>query len=60
MIRYTGPQGPWEPYFAWKPRKDIHGQWHWFRKIYRREKNRMLWPSPGWEYGTFFDVVRDA
>ena len=55
-----GPQGPWEPYFAWKPRQDIHGAWHWLKRIYRRERNRMVWPSQGWEYGTVFDVMRDT
>jgi hypothetical protein len=60
MISYRGPQGPWEPFFAWTPCQDIHGHWHWLRRIYRRERNRMVWPQLGWEYGTFFDVVRDA
>ena len=55
-----GPQGPWLPCFAWRPRRDIHRQWHWLSKIYRRERNRMVYPSQGWEYGTVFDVVRDA
>ncbi len=60
-IRYRGPQGPWEgPLFAWTPVRDIHGQRHWLRGIYRREKNRMVWPQQGWEYGTIFDVVRDV
>jgi hypothetical protein len=54
-----GPQGPWEPYFAWRPRQDIHGAWHWLGRIYRRERNRMVYPSQGWEYGTVFDVLRD-
>ncbi len=58
--RWRGPQGPWQPVFAWQPRKDIHGSWHWLRRIYRRERNRMVWPSQGWEYGTLFDVVKDA
>ncbi len=57
---WRGPQGPWKSVFAWRPRKDIHGRWHWLQRIYRRERNRMVWPSQGWEYGTLFDVVRDA
>ena len=59
-LRFRGPGGPWEPYFAWKPRRDIHGTWHWLRRIYRRERNRMVWPPQGWEYGTMFDVIKDA
>ncbi len=60
MINYRGPQGPWESMFAWKSVKDIHGKRHWLKKVYRREKNRMVWPSQGWEYGTVFDVLKDA
>lgn len=60
MIRYRGPQGPWEPYFAWVPTQDIHGRWHWLRKVYRRSKNRLVYPDQGWEFGTIFDVLRDA
>ena len=59
MIRYTGPQGPWELVFAWKPVRDIHGKRHWLRKIYRREKSRVIYPWQGWEYGTLFDVLKD-
>ena len=55
-----GPQGPWESWFAVKPVKDIHGRWHWLRRIYRRQRNRVIWPPQGWEYGTLFDVVKDA
>lgn len=58
MIKYTGPQGPWEPWFAVKPVRDIHGSWHWLRRVYRRESNRMVWPSQGYEFGTIFDVVK--
>lgn len=58
MAKYTGPQGPWEPWFAVKPVRDIHGQWHWLKRIYRREINRMVWPSQGYEFGTIFDVVK--
>ena len=60
-IKYVGFHGPWEgPFFVWRPVKDIHGRRHWLRKVYRREKNRMIWPQQGWEYGTFMDVVRDV
>lgn len=59
MIKYTGPQGPWEPVFAWRPVRDIHGRIHWLKKIYRREQNRLIWPQFNWEYGTFLDVIKD-
>lgn len=55
-----GPQGPWEPWFPIKPVRDIHGAWHWLGRIYRRERNRMVYPSQGWEYGTVFDAIKDA
>jgi hypothetical protein len=58
MIKYRGPQGPWESMFAWKPVK-IKGRWHWLTQVYRRECNRMVWPSQGYEYGNTFDVLRD-
>ncbi len=57
---WRGVQGPWQPVFAWRPRKDIHGAWHWMRRIYRREKNRIVWPPQGWEYGTVFDAIKDG
>jgi len=60
MIKYKGPEGPWEPHFAWRPKKDIHGRWHWLSHIYRREKNRVVYPSPGWEYGTSVDAIIEA
>ncbi len=60
MINFSrGPQGPWESIFVWKPVKDIHGHWHWLKRLYRREKNRIVWPHQGWEFGTVFDVLRD-
>ncbi len=58
--QWKGPQGPWESYFAWKPVKDIHGKHHWLKKVYRRECNRIVWPPQGYEYGTLFDVLKDA
>jgi hypothetical protein len=59
MIRYKGPQGPWESMFAWKPVRDIHGRRHWLKSMFRREKNRMVWPPQGYEYGTALDVLKD-
>lgn len=60
MLYNRGPQGPWQPEFAWLPRKDIHGQWHWLKQIYRRERNRVVYPHQGYEYGNAFDVIKDA
>ena len=61
MMNFRGPQGPWEgPMFVWKPVKDIHGRWCWLHSVYRRERNRIVWPHQGWEYGTVFDVLKDA
>jgi hypothetical protein len=57
---WRGPQGSWEPVFAWRPVRDIHGRWHWLRRIYRRERNRMVHPHQGWEYGTVFDAIKDS
>jgi hypothetical protein len=60
MINYRGPEGDWRPMFAWKPVRDIRGRWHWFSVIYRREKNRIVWPHQGYEYGTGVDFIIDA
>lgn len=60
MIEFKrGSAGPWEPIFAWRPTRDIHGELHWLKPIYRRERSRVVWPPRGWEYGTIFDVIRD-
>jgi hypothetical protein len=59
MTQITGPQGPWQPYFAKLPIK-IKGKWFWRSTVYRREKNRVVWPKQGYEFGTVFDVLRDA
>ena len=55
--RYRGPQGDWKEYFTWRPRK-INGRWYWLTKIYRREKNRLVIPHQGWEYGDSFDILK--
>jgi hypothetical protein len=60
MIKFRGPQGPWEPVFAWRPIRDIHGRRLWLKRVFRREKNVYVWPPQGWEYGTTLDVLRDA
>jgi hypothetical protein len=28
--------------------------------VYRREKNRVVWPHQGYEYGNALDVLKDA
>ena len=56
---FSGPQGPWLPEFAWVPRR-IKGRWHWLTTVYRREKNRIVYPHQGYEYGDCFDALKDA
>ena len=60
MIKFKGPEGAWQPVFAWKPVRDRHGTWHWFSNIYRRELNEYVWPPQGYEYGTDADFIFDA
>ena len=59
MIKFSGPQGPWESMFAWRPVRDVHGRWLWLKPVFRREKNVFVWPPQGWEYGTALDVLRN-
>ena len=59
MIKFKGPQGNWQPYYIWKPKK-INGKWYWLTTVYRREKNRIVYPHQGYEYGNAFDVLKDA
>lgn len=59
MIKFRGPQGPWEPYYTWKPRR-INGRWYWLTTVYRREKNRMVWPPQGYEFGNGADFIIDT
>ena len=50
----------WESWYAWKPVKDIHGQWHWLSKIYRLHGNTYV-DHDNWNwyhYGTVFDVLK--
>ena len=56
---FSGPQGPWIPEFAWVPKR-IKGRWHWLTTVYRREKNRIVFPHQGHEYGDILDVLKDA
>lgn len=52
---------PWNPWFAWRPVKDIHGAWHWWERVYRKTGN--TYPDQeDWTwyyYGTIFDVLKD-
>jgi hypothetical protein len=57
-IYFSGPEGPWVPMFAWKPVK-IKNRWYWLTKVFRREKNILVIPYQGYEYGDMFDVLRD-
>ena len=57
MITYKGPQGPWQPYYTWKPRR-INGVWYWLTTVYRRDKNKLVMPHQGYEFGDDFDVLR--
>jgi hypothetical protein len=59
MVKFRGPGGPWEPYYTWKPR-NINGKWYWLTTVYRREKNRIVYPHQGYEFGDGFDVLKDA
>ena len=58
-IKWKGPHGPWEPYFSWRPRC-INGRWYWLTTVYRRERNLLVWPHQGYEFGDGFDLLRDA
>jgi hypothetical protein len=58
MINYRGPEGEWQPYFTWKPVR-IRRRWYWLTTIYRREKNRVVWPPQGWEFGNANDFIID-
>jgi hypothetical protein len=52
---------PWQQWFAWYPVK-MRGEWVWLRKIYRRNHDAYV-DNGKWtrqEYGTMFDVIKDA
>jgi hypothetical protein len=51
--------GPWQPYYAWRPRK-INNKWYWLTRVYRRERNIVVYPHQGYEFGDGFDVLKDA
>lgn len=58
-LNIRGPQGPWRPVFAYKPVK-IKNKWYWLKTVYIREKNIVVLPHQGYEYGDVFDVLRDS
>jgi hypothetical protein len=57
MIR--GPQGPWKPVFTWKPIK-IRKRWYWLTTIYRRDRNIVVYPHQGYEFGDAGDFIIDS
>lgn len=60
MINFsTSPAGPWRPVYIRWPKK-IRGRWYWFTTVYKRERNIMVYPHQGYEYGDAFDALRDA
>ena len=59
MMNYRGPEGAWQLFFTWKPVR-IRRRWYWLTTIYRREKNRIVWPHQGWEFGTRSDLIIDT
>jgi hypothetical protein len=59
-VKWSGSAaGPWQAYFTWRPRC-INGRWYWLTGVYRRERNIVVYPHQGWEFGDGFDVLRDA
>lgn len=55
--KFSGPEGPWQKVFAWKPVR-INKNWYWLQTVYMREKSRFILPYQGYEYGTILDVLR--
>ena len=55
-INITGPQGPWRRMFAWRPVK-IKTKWYWLTTVYVRQRNILVLPDQGVEYGDVFDVL---
>jgi hypothetical protein len=53
---------PWTKWFAWRPVKDVHGDWHWWEHVYRKIGNTYV-DDMDWTwyyYGTIFDVLEDT
>ena len=60
MVKWQGgAEGPWKPEFAWRPRF-IKGKFYWLKTIYKREKNVVVYPHQGYEYGDTFSVLKDT
>jgi hypothetical protein len=59
MIKYKGPEGKWQPLYAYTPIR-IKGKWYWLTTVYRREKNIVVYPHQGYEWGNTFDALKDA
>ena len=52
---------PWQQWFAWRP-VVIRGERIWLKTVYRRCINTYV-DQDNWtryEYGTLFDVIKDA
>ena len=50
----------WQKWYAWRPVKDIHGQWHCFKEVYHLPGNTYV-DREDWSwyyYGTVFDVLK--
>ena len=52
---------PWTPWFAWRPVKDLRGNWHWLETVYRKVGNTYVdYDDFTWHYyGTIFDVLEN-
>ena len=54
-------KAPWTKWFAWRP-MTVNGKRTWLKVIYRRRLNTYVdydnWSR--YEYGTIFDVLKDA
>jgi len=50
----------WEGWYAWRPVRDTHGEWHWLDQIYRLRGNTYVDANdwPWYHYGTVFDVLK--
>jgi len=52
----------WERWFAWRPVRDIHGNWQWCKTVYRRWQSDSKFPVMKYnryEYGNAFDILRN-
>lgn len=52
----------WEPWYAWRPVRDIHNNWHWLHRVYRITGNTYM-DQEDWRwyhYGTILDVLKST